>query len=100
MTIKMSEILDLPPAWAICTADVQVEMGQVYVHEMWVLGNAGDQVKIYDGVGTTGKVFTYMIHAADDTEHVPVGLLFHDGLYVDLDSSTDRVIVRYTPLPR
>jgi len=95
----MTEILDVPRAWAVLDANTQITMGPVYVERIWYrVGSAGDQVDLYDGTGATGKRFNIMEATADTIKSLPVGLVFHAGLYFSDTSGNANVIISYVPL--
>lgn len=98
--LTMSEILDKPRAWMVLDASTQVTKDPVYIHRIWYrVGSNGDQIDLFDGVGETGKQFNIMEKVGDSTHTHPIGLIFHDGLYVKDTSGSANIIISYVPLP-
>ena len=97
--LTMLKILDKPRTWAALEASTQVTKGPVYVERIWYrVGTSGDQVDLYDGVGTTGKKFNIMELTADTIIPLYIGLIFHNGLYFDDTDSDAVVVIAYVPL--
>ena len=95
----MKEILDIVPAWTDVKADVQVIRDPIYIDKVFLQANDGDVITLYDGIGTTGKAFTIKQHFDDHTQLFDLGLVFNDGLYVNISDNTDHCIIKFRVLP-
>ena len=98
--LTMSEILDKPRSWMVLDASTQVTKDPVYIHRIWyTVGNNGDQIDLFDGVGETGKQFHILEKVGDTIHPMEIGLIFHDGLYFKDTSGSANIIISYVPLP-
>ena len=95
--LTMQEILNIVPAWTVIDADAQVRKDRLYIDRVLICAKDGDLISLYDGVGTTGRVIT-LKQTNDDTEQTyELGVVFNDGLYVNISDNTDRVTIVYRP---
>jgi len=97
--LTMEEILNIVPAWTRIAADTQLMKDPVYIDCVTMSANKDDQTHLYDGVGTTGKKFTLYSGKDTGSECFDVGLVFNDGLYIEVPASINVLIVKYRPLP-
>lgn len=98
--MDMNEVLANVRAWAVLDASTQITKERTYVERIWYrVGNNGDQLAIYDGVGTTGKKFLIMEATKDRTKVFDLELVFHDGLYFEDVSGGANVVISYIRLP-
>ena len=97
--LTMLEILDKPRAWASLDRSNQITKEPTYVERIWYrLGASGDEINLYDGVGTSGKKFNITELTADTIIPLFIGLVFHNGLYYD-DTDDDAItVISYVPL--
>jgi len=95
----MTEILDMPRTWAAMIQSTQLTKGPTYVERIWYrVNDSGDEIELYDGDGTQGKVFNIMELVADTIIPLYIGLVFANGLYYrDVDGDAV-VAISYVPL--
>lgn len=85
--------------WANMTADGIVCRGPCFLTHIIITSDSGGvaDAAVYDGIDTSGKLYTGMRCKDDDTEECTPSppAYFRQGIYVDIGSNVENVMVQY-----
>ena len=91
-------------AWEHCSVDTVMHRGKAAIFSIVLSsdGVAEADAVVYDGASAEAKKYVKIYCADEETYQLRFAppLVFNNGIYVDVGTNVDQVIVQYQPLPQ